>query len=126
MKVRPFIIDDVTRAKVAEVVEFAQRNWYRPGKSETVPGDDPRHTVTFTFGYRCVFSITITHSQTFRHLSVSVPSKDYPNPIIFWAIAELFGFTGWSVDEGGDPPKDWKFGINKEEHCVVVVQDIKT
>jgi hypothetical protein len=124
-KIRPFIIDDETRARVAEVVKFAENNWYRPGQSENPPGDDPRHTILFPFGYRCVFSITVVRDLLFRHLSVSVPSKDYPNPIIFYAIAELFGFTGWSVDKGGDPPKDWMLDINRDEHCIVCAQKLR-
>jgi hypothetical protein len=104
MKMRPFIIDDTTRARVAEVVVFAQGNWYRPGQSENPPGDDPRHTIVFPFGYRCVFSITYFRGKSFRH---------------------LFGFTGWSVDIGGDAPADWMLDINQAEHCCVVVQDFK-
>ena len=123
--IRPFIIDDETRAQVAKIVAYAQSHWYRPGRNAPPPGDDPRHTVTFAFGYRCVFSFTFTNGRLFRHLSVSVPSEHYPNEITFFAIAELFGFTGWSVNVGGDPPKDWILNVSQEEHCIVAAQEIK-
>jgi hypothetical protein len=122
---RPLIIDDQVRAAVAEVVKFAESNWYRIGQSETIPGDDPRHTVILWFGYRCVFSFThsSTEKRTFRHLTISVPGKDYPNEFAVFAIANLFGFTGYN-GKSAEPPSEWLCNVNKEEHCVVVLQEV--
>jgi hypothetical protein len=117
---RPLVIDEETRAKVCAVEEFAYSNWYRPGQSELVPGDDPRHTVLLNT-YRCVFSYTKMRSELFRHLSVSVPSAKYPHPYAVWTIAELFGFTGWDGKSPGGAP-DWLAQPNKEEHCITVAQ----
>lgn len=119
---RALIIDEETRAKVSAVEEFADSNWYRPGRSETVPGDDPRHTVMLNT-YRCVFSYTAMRGALFRHLSVSVPSDKFPNPIAVYAIAELFGFTGWD-GQSEEPPETWMLNVNKVEHCIVVAQEI--
>jgi hypothetical protein len=120
---RPLIIDEEARAKVAAVEEFAYSNWYRPGQSELVPGDDPRHTVQLST-YRCVFSYTKMPSGLFRHLSISVPSEKYPNPFAVYAIADLFGFTGWD-GTSEEPPAGWMLRANQEEHCVVLAQEIK-
>jgi hypothetical protein len=120
---RPLVIDQSAKAKVAEVEEFAFSNWYYPGRSENPPGDDPRHVLELNT-YRCVFSYTMSpHGDLYRHLSVSVPSEKYPNPFAVFVIAELFGFTGWD-GKTIDYPADWEAGVNKTEHCVVVVQKI--
>lgn len=122
---RALVINDETRTKVAEVVEFAAKNWYRPGRSETIPGDDPRHVVMLNT-FRCVFSYTVSPSEeVWRHLSVSVPSKKLPNPFAFYTIAELFGFTGWN-GRSVVPPSSWTVGVNKEDHCIVAVQRVES
>jgi hypothetical protein len=116
---RALIIDEEARAKVAAVEAFADCNWYRPGMSETVPGDDPRHTITLGT-YRCVFSYTLMpNGGLFRHLSVSVPSEKFPHQ-----IADLFGFTGWD-GHSSEPPASWMLGVNQEDHCIVLAQEIK-
>jgi hypothetical protein len=118
---RKLVIDGTTRARVAEVEEFAFANWYRPGQSESAPGDDPRHVVKLDT-YRCVFSYTAgPQGGLYRHLSVSVPSKHLPHPFAVFTIAELFGFTGWN-GKTQTPPEDWAFGIHKKDHCVILAQ----
>lgn len=117
---RPLVIDEIAQAKVREILVFAADNWYRPGVSEQVPGNDSRH-VAILNTYRCVFSYTDMKDELFRHLSISVPSKDYPNPIVTWVIADLFGFSGWD-GKSPDPPKDWLFDVNEGEHCIVLAQ----
>ena len=120
---RPLVIDDTARARVAEVEAFAFANWYRPGQSENAPGDDSRHVVELNT-YRCVFSYTLApDGELFRHLSISVPSKAYPNPFAVFTIAELFGFTGWD-GKTLEAPDDWMIDLNKEEHCVVAAQRV--
>jgi len=122
MIMRPLLIDDEARARVREVLSFASKNWYRLGRSEIVPGDDPRHTVLLNT-YRCVFSYTLDpHDNLWRHLSISVPSKDLPNPFAFYSIAELFDFTGWDGKSIEPPPEGWILGVNKQEHCITAVQ----
>ena len=123
MAFRPLIIDEEVRASVGEIVAFAKRNIYHPGKSETIPGDDPRHTVNL-LSYRCVFSFTVDpEGNLLRHLSVSVPGKAYPHPYAFFTIAELFGFTGWD-GKSVKPPEDWQVGPHKEDRCIVAVQPV--
>lgn len=117
---RALVIDDAVQARVREILEHSAGNWYRPGKSENPPGEDPRHVVMLNT-YRCVFSYTDIHDCLWRHLSVSVPSKNYPNPFAIYTIAELFGFTGWD-GTSEKPPADWLMDVNKIEHCVVVAQ----
>jgi hypothetical protein len=120
---RPLIIDDQIKAEIRRVVDYAARpeNYYEPGISPQPPGDDARHVVLIPVGFRCVFSITKGGQQLFRHLSISVDSLKYPNEVAVWAIADLFGFTGWNgFDEAH--PIDWMFYVNKDEHCVVVGQ----
>lgn len=123
---RALVIDNVTKAEVKRVVDFATKpeNLYDVTKPILkIPGDDYRYIAQLNT-FRCVFTITKGSGGFFRHLSVSVPSKD--NPIAVFMIAELFGFTGW--DQRSDvPPNDWIAmpAIKPEEHCVVLLQRIK-
>src|ERR1700745_1054225 len=108
MKLRALVIDEEARKTVRRVVEFAEAeaHWYEPYQGDfSAPGDDSRH-VAMLGTYRCVFSITLApDGQLYRHLSVSVPGEDFPNPYALYTIAELFGFTGW--DQSNDPPQSW-------------------
>jgi hypothetical protein len=76
------------------------------------------------FGFRVVF--TITHApehkpQPFRHLSISVPGKDYPNPMVVFTIAHHLGFTGATVeDDVATAPGKWGMATDDKEHCIVV------
>jgi hypothetical protein len=124
---RPLLVSDEVKVRVKEVVDFALGNLYHPGKSETIPGDDPRHTVEIPVRYRCVFSITVDpEGKPWRHLSISIPKKEkYPNPISAFVIAALFGFTGYNIDHPQvEPPPDWFFDLNREDHCVVLAQPL--
>jgi hypothetical protein len=121
---RPLIIDETVKTRVREIVDFAASNHYYPGRSEVMPGDDPRHTV-YLLSYRCVFSFTVDpEGELFRHLTVSVPGKKYPNPFAFFIIAELFGFTGWD-GQSLKPPSDWQVGPHQVDRCVVAIQPVK-
>jgi hypothetical protein len=122
---RPLLISDEVKARVKEVVDFASGNFYYPGKSETIPGDDPRHVVEIPVHYRCVFSLTVDpKGKSWRHLSVSIPKKEkYPHPVSTFVIAALFGFTGYDIDHpSAAPPPDWFFNLNQEDNCVIVAQ----
>jgi hypothetical protein len=123
---RPLVIDEGARAAVGKVVAHAleRENYYEPGQSPgQAPGDDARHVVLLNT-YRCVFSITKDpEGKLYRHLSISVPARGkYPNPFAVFAIAELFGFTGWDGRTPEAPPEDWIAGPNPDEQCVVVAQ----
>lgn len=125
---RALLIDKAQKAKINEVVSFAHANLYYPGKSETIPGDDPRHVVFIPFGYRCVFSITVAPDGThWRHLSISVPVKDkYVSPPAAFLIADLFGFSGYDAIGGSDAkPQDWFADLNEEDQCVVLAQELR-
>lgn len=105
------------------MLDFATdpKRWYRPGKDSRVPGDDFRFVANLN-SYRCVFTITETpDGSAMRHLSISVPSEDYPNPFAAYTIAELFGFAGWD-GKTQDLPESWIARVNKEEHCIVLAQ----
>lgn len=132
---RPLVIDDTTKAAVQKVMDYAQNraHWYwvdqhMQGKTKC-PGGIPEHTVILST-YRCVFSYTrIATGQVYRHLSISVPVKGkYPNSACAFAIAELFGFSGWSFEtwdgRSQEFPADWSVGKNAEQQCIVMAQKI--
>lgn len=118
-------INDEAKAKVMRVRNFAEQkvNWYYG--HGPVPGDNPRY-VCHLNDFRCVFTLTVGDSGLhYRHLSISVPSENYPHPAAAWTIAELFGFTGWDGRSFDKVPADWAAIVNPEEHCVVLAQEIK-
>ena len=118
------MIDDRVKARVRAILAYAAKNWYRPGLSETIPGDDPRYVATLDT-YRVVFSYTeMETKELLRHLSISVPSKDYPNPFVVWTFADLFGFTGWD-GQSTQPPETWMWTLDKAGHCIIVAQEVK-
>jgi hypothetical protein len=127
---RMLVINEVNMAEVKRVLDFAEQpsNYYIVGSGgfsfQYPPGDDVRHVARLDDGFRCVFSITKTKGGLFRHLSISVPSKDYPNPFAAYTIAQMFGFTGWNEKDVTPPPEGWLMDIHKDEHCIVLAQPI--
>jgi hypothetical protein len=126
---RPLLIDEKVLAAVMTVREHAEapENLYVPGQSPQPPGDDARHVVLIPVGFRCVFSITrrLADAGLYRHLTISVEAGDrYPNEAAAFMLASMFGFTGWDERALRVPGADWKFGVNHDEHCVVVIQDL--
>lgn len=117
--IRPLFIDDAARAKVAAVLSHAEKHPYRPGGP--IPGDDPRFVVNLN-SYRVVFSFTQLDHCTFRHLSVSVPGKKYPNPVAVFVIADLFGFTGYDEKFPASKSPSWMIDVNKD--CVILAEPI--
>jgi hypothetical protein len=121
MKLRPLVIDDAVKARIAEIVAYADAHPYYPDSDAPVPGDNPKYRATFST-YRCVYTKTVKQGVAFRHFSISVPEKDMmPNPIIAFTLAQEFGFTGWdghtiAAVEG------WVVGPNSEENCITFVQ----
>jgi hypothetical protein len=121
--VRLLVINDFTKQAVQRVVDYAERfeHWYRLGLARRPPGDDPKH-VAHLDSYRCVYSITLDRGTAYRHLSISVPSADLPNPFTAFTIAQMFGFTGWDGKSMSALPAGWQVAPHKAEHCVVILQ----
>lgn len=121
---RPLIINDDTKTKVAKVLEHASNHHYRPGPGVPPPGDDPRFIVKLG-SYRAVFSFTYSDDDyLWRHLSISIPGPKYPHPAAVFTIAELFGFTGWDGRTTDKFPGKWIGQINEREHTVVIAQPV--
>jgi len=121
MKVRPLVIDDEAKAKVARVVAYAMDHPYRKGQPP--PGDNPSHVAELDT-YTAVFSFTHARGKVFRHLTVSVPAEGkYPHPVATFTIAQLFGFTGYN-DKEPFKPGPWLVGVNHEERCVSLMEAI--
>lgn len=124
-------LDDAFKAECKRLREHAEnpKHWYVLGKTDFVPGDRPEYVIKTEFGYRLVF--TITHApdhkpEPFRHLSISVPGKNYPHPVAVWTIAHFLGFTGATVqDDAATEPGPWGIAIDEKEHCIVVQEPYK-
>jgi hypothetical protein len=124
---RVLAIDDSARAKVAQVLAHAVRHHYRPGPGAAPPGEDERFVAQFDT-YRCVFSFTHDDgtSTIWRHLSVGVPGKKYPNLFAVFTIAALFGFTGWDERTIDPAPEGWEIDIvSKKPRHIVVGQPVE-
>jgi hypothetical protein len=120
---RPLLIDEVAKTKIAHVRSYAEENPYYPDTHEgPPPGDNPGY-VCYLNTYRCAFTYTHTRLGVFRHLSISVPSKGYPNPVAILTIATEFGFTGWNGKT--IVPFPWTSSVSKQEHCVVIAQEVE-
>jgi hypothetical protein len=112
--------------RIFDIVAHASNplHWYRPGKSDWVPGDKPEY-VLLSGDTKAVFSWTET-TEVFRHLSVSVktPGK-YPDPIVVWTLAHKFGFQGVTPDPQGivhSPSSTWSCGTNQDFECVTLIE----
>lgn len=119
---RPLIIDDQAKREAARVISHAEQHHYRPG-IDPIPGDDDRYVARLGT-YLVVFTFTHAEGLIWRHLSVSVPSDKYPNPFAVFAIAQLFGFTGYDESKPDKPGEDWRVDVSSREHCVLVVQPV--
>jgi hypothetical protein len=102
----------------------ARQNIYKPGQTTTVPSDDPCFVLHIPDGFRCVFTYTAgNNGSLYRHLTVSVPGERYPSPEATVVIAQMFGFSkGLGAFE---IPQSWQMGMHKDEHCIVVVEELK-
>jgi hypothetical protein len=120
---RPLIIDGVARAKIAHVKSYAEENPYYPGATG-IPGDDEKYVARLGT-FRCVFTHTHHKGNVYRHLTISVPSAKYPNPVAAFIIAQEFGFIGWDGETVDRAPDTWSIDVNKKEHCIVLVQEVK-
>jgi hypothetical protein len=109
---RPLVIDDSAKAAVARVKAYAEANHYYPSPGQPIPGDNPNYVVNLST-YRTVFTYTHAGGVVYRDLSVSVPSTKLPNPAAVFAIADMFGFTGYNPSNPTKPGEDWFFDCNE-------------
>lgn len=123
---RALVVDDAARAAVTRVMVHAEANHYHPWASPkpNAPGDDERFVAQLG-SYRCVFSYTHSDGAVWRHLSVSVPGKNFPHPFAMFTIATLFGFTGWDERTIEPSPAEWEIEVKVSEHCVMIGQIIR-
>lgn len=122
---RILLIDDAAKAEVQRVLDFAEmpENWYRPGRTAVIPGDDPRFVAHLTDGFRAVFTITkASDGLVLRHLSISIDGTKFPNIAAAFEIATMFGFNGWDGRTIDRLPDGWMAQVNEAEHCVVLGQ----
>ena len=129
MNVRPLVIDDAFKAECRRLREFAEnpKNWYELGENlepPFVPGDRPEYVLKTEFGFRVVFTITHVPShrpQPFRHMTISVPGENQPNPTVVFTIAHHLGFTGAVTTDGvATEPGKWGIAANREDDCITV------
>lgn len=120
---RPLVIDEGAKLAVKQVLNYAVDHPYEP--PDQPPGDNPNH-VCHLNTYRCVFSFTKVGGVIYRDLSVSVPAQGkYPNPYAVYAIAELFGFTGWNGQTVEPPPAGWLMAKDVDVEAARIVQRIE-
>lgn len=120
-------IDADAKEKCEQVMTYARQHVYDPSDNGIVPGDNPSF-VCYLNTYRCVFTYTRSPDtgKLYRHLSISVPSKDYPSVEAAAAIAGLFEFTG--ADQGVEArlrDGNWMMHLEEREpHCIVLAEEL--
>lgn len=133
MKVRPLVVNEMSRSEVARVVNFAEHRRYNLhevfqmlGGRLRPPGDIAGHICVLPVGYRCCFSIEQQPMGWSRHLSVSVlGSGQCPNEVAVIEISRLFGFRcPWPKGETGVELErlDMLYGAGTDKRAVNVVQ----
>jgi hypothetical protein len=123
---RVLMLDQEAKEKAVQVMSYARKHVFYPGDDVFAPGDNPSF-VCHMNTYRCVFTYTKSPAtgKLFRHLSVSVPSPDYPSPEAIVAIAGLFEFSGASQGlEARLAAGKWIMHVEKQEpHCIVLAEE---
>lgn len=121
MKVRPLIIGDEAKAKIAKVRAYAEQNVISLnevirllGQTERAVGDDERRVCHLEVGFRVVFSLEEQPSGLCRHLSVSVTGDKYPNEHAVELLAREFGFE--------QPKEQWLTWLEEHVRAVNVVE----
>jgi hypothetical protein len=121
-------LNEGVEQRIFDIVAHASNplHWYRPGKSDWVPGDKPEY-VLLSGDTKAVFSWTET-TAVFRHLSVSVrtPGK-YPDLTVVWTLAHKFGFQGATPDKDGfvhKPSPTWGCGSSQAHECVTLIEQV--
>lgn len=125
---RPLIIDDELRATCRRLRECAEdpARRYRPGQGR-LPGTMTEHCAVLFGGWKVFFTITEAPGHPpFRHLTVSVPGTNLPNPMMVWTLATLLGFTGAQLNDGWVVgPGPWAMGVDEAERCLIVQQPLE-
>lgn len=104
---RVLIIDDEHRRRAAKIVDHAEQNIYRPGTSDPLTSRDP-NSMAQIGDYEVAFFFADHEGKMVRHLAVRRKDHDaLPNHLAVMLIADLFGFTGWGIRDGGKVPVDW-------------------
>ena len=120
------------KAHIQKVIAYASDpanvyNPFKPGEKKA-PGDDLNYVVILGLQktLRVVFSLTrcAPDSQMlYRHMSVSSKFGGCPNPILVYAIAKAFGFTGPEMWPGA-LPKTWAVALDEDQKCAIVAEPI--
>jgi hypothetical protein len=112
------------------IAEYAahEDHWYTPHADLQPPGNNPEHVLR-AGNVRAVFSWTRDpySGDVVRHLTVSVEGR-WPQPVVVWTLANMFGFTGAEADETGvvmDKADTWQVGVNDDEQCIAVIEKVE-
>lgn len=122
---------DEAESRAKEIAAFAAKpeNWYRIGETTEIPGNQAEFVLR-SGTIRAVFTWTkLPEGEVYRHMTVSTMGPAYPNPVIVWTLAHMFGFTGAKVDKFGavfEPSKTWGAVLDEDEHCIVVQEKVTT
>jgi len=100
MNLRPFLVDDDIRHKIASIVTYAEQNPFtidqmldRMNGDIKPPGDMDEYTCIIPYGNRVVFSIEIIGDVKRRHLTMSVNEDGkLPSIVAVEETIKLFGF----------------------------------
>ena len=112
MSIRPLLIDEATRKRIAEVIDFAGHNLYTEAEmlqlvsnqdKDKIPGNVDGYGCFIPTGFRCVFTIEKHPIGWCKHLSISVDTKDkLPAMEATVSIAKEFGLEVESMDDFDD------------------------
>jgi len=99
---RPLIVDQDLKDKIANLVSYADRNPLSMddlldiyNKQMKPTGDIGPYTLILPFGYKIVYTIDAYPDKKIRHLSMSVDTPgSLPNPAMVQEIMKLIGFKG--------------------------------
>lgn len=117
------LLDDTAKARAAEIVAYAEKHHYVPSPGAQAPGEVAGFVGMFGT-YRVVFSFSHLDGLLARHMTISVPGDKYPHEVAVFALADLFGFTGWSMDNPFQPGAGWLCMPHATSRCVVVAQAV--
>jgi hypothetical protein len=101
MNLRPLILDESAKARIAKLVDFAHNHpftlaHFLAARDGLIPaaGNMDGYSIIIDMGYRIVFSIEHQPSGNVRHLSMSVGQEGkMPSVEAVMILLPLFGFT---------------------------------
>lgn len=123
------VIDDAALADIKRITGYAKDHPYPAEEGECIGiADDPNHATTLG-NFHVTFSHTILHGVVLRHVTIKLvrvadPKSPFAGPLAAFVICEAFGFTGWSIDDGERPPRDWicQAHFDGETHFIIIAQ----